>query len=105
MILIPGKGGKQVSVQGQPGKEQVPVCWYIQETEPCRALDSKSISEQAPGQSGLSSEGVGQSKAGDTRTRGPCSSSSKQQNSGSFSHMALALESRMEGTDGTVDAG
>jgi hypothetical protein len=34
-----------------------------------------------------------------------CSNPSKQQNSATFGYVALVLESRIKGTNGTIDAG
>ena len=58
--------------------------------------------EQVPGQPSLDSEGVGKQKGGNRiRWEGhvPAPTSS------SFGHVALALESRLERTTGTIDAG
>ena len=62
--------------------------------------------EQNPGQPSVGSEGVGKQKAGNNVIeQGATSQLLQAAELGSFSHVALALESRIEGITGTVDAG
>ena len=65
-----------------------------------------NLQEQVLGQPSLDSEGIGKQKAGDNVIeKGPCSSPSKQQNSAASATVALALEWKIEGTTGTIEAG
>jgi hypothetical protein len=57
-----------------------------------------SSTEQIPGQPSLGSEGGGKQKAGN-RIRGAILQAQQVAEIGSFSHVALALQSRIEGTD------
>ena len=62
--------------------------------------------EQVPGQPSLGSEGVGKQKAGNNVIEQKTTFQPQEAAElGSFGHVALALESRIEGTTETTDAG
>lgn len=77
----------------------------IQETKPFRSVQGQST-KQVPEQPSLGHEGVRKQKAGDNVIeQGDMLQPLQAVGLGSFGHVALALESRLEGTTGTIDAG
>jgi hypothetical protein len=61
-------------------------------------------SEHVPGQTSLGSEGVGKQNT-NNRIRRTMFQPQQAPEHSSFGHVALALESRIKGTIGTIDAG
>ena len=62
-------------------------------------MQSSKSTKQVPGQPSLSSEGVGKQKAGDNvKDKGVMFKPKQAAEFESFSHVALALESKLEGT-------
>ena len=65
-----------------------------------------NITEQVPGQPNSGSEGVGKQKASDdVIEQGGHVPAQQAAELGSFCHVALSLESRIEGTIETIDVG
>lgn len=76
----------------------------LQDTEPCRSLTSGQSTEQVSRKPTVDREGVGKEKGG-KRIRGAMFQFQQAAEHDSFSHMALALERKIEGTSGTINAG
>ena len=60
--------------------------------------------EQVPGQPSWGSKGVGEQKTGDNVIEGAMSQAQQAAEPSSFVHVALALEAKIEGATGKIDA-